>query len=232
MTYLDLQTEIRQNIIDLPTTVTNRVPTLVKRAITALQNRHNFKVMETEQEYITTVSTRSIGAQPTNFKEWRLFPSHLENEGGWQKMYLTQNISEIRQAKIEEDDLGFPIFLIPSDATDINGSATMDVYPLPDGNSDYNDGEYRIFVPYIKYLPDLSANDDSNWFTVNASEYIINYATGLGFLADWDEAHSAVWMQLAENKFKEVVQRDKVLRLSHVTELVPYRDVNEAKLRI
>ena len=47
-TFLELMTEVRGNIIDLPTFVTNNVPSYVNRAIRELQNKHNFKVMEAD----------------------------------------------------------------------------------------------------------------------------------------------------------------------------------------
>ena len=233
MTYQELQDEVETNIIDLPAAVLAKVPTYVLRAVKTLQTKHNFKVMETEQTYNTVLSTRSIGSVPSNFKEWRLDPFFLDDEGVWRKIILAPNVSAIRQSHIDDEDIGYPLFLLESDASNDANASTLLVYPLPDGNSDFDDGEYRIYVPYVKYLTALSAGGDSNWFTINADEYIINLATSYGFAADWDEQRMGIWAQLAENKFKEIVKRDKLYRLSGVDTLVPhYQGVNEARTRM
>jgi hypothetical protein len=234
MTFLELQTEVAANIIDLPTVVSARVPTLITRAVTALQNRHNFKVMDTEVSFTTTLATRSIGSVPSAFKEWRLAPAFVDDDTGqWNRMVMAPDIRSIRESGITELDDGYPVFLLQSDSSSDAGAYTLSVYPLPDGESDYSDGEYRIKVPYRKYLTTLSSDSDTNWFTVNASEYLINYATSLGFAADWDEQRMGVWAQLAENKFREIVMKDKKERLAGVDTLVPhYLGVNASRTRI
>jgi hypothetical protein len=230
MTYLELQTEVRENVIDLPTVVTSRVPTLINRALHKLQTKHNFKVMDAEATFTTVASTRSIGSKPSDWKEWRLDPYWLSNNAQWQAMKWAPNVRSIRQLWQSNDDVGYPLYLLESDPTTGLGAETISVFPLPDGISDYDDGEYRLYVPYVKYLPDLSANGDTNWFTVNAQEYLINLATSFAFLADWDENRMGIWAQLAQNEYNDVLQRDKKARLSLTDTWVPYQDVNSPRI--
>ena len=52
-TYGAIQTRVQQIIIDLPSSVTAQVPTLVKEAVRSLQVKHNFKVMEALSSFTT-----------------------------------------------------------------------------------------------------------------------------------------------------------------------------------
>jgi hypothetical protein len=99
----------------------------------------------------------------------------------------------------------------------------FEVYPLPDGLSLYANssaGEYRIRVPYWKFLPALTGSG-TNWFTANAEEWIVFEATSDGFFMDHDEQRGTLWAQRASAKWADVLLADKRLRLSPVTHLVP-----------
>lgn len=235
MTYLDIQTEVRQNIIDLPTTVTNRVPSLINRAMKEMQQRHNFQVMASTLQLNTTLDTRTLGSLPADFKEWNKGAGGqafwLSDAGAWTKVTFASQTAA-RLAFDEVLDSGSPVILVQSDPSDIAGGATLSVYPLPDGNSDYSDGEYRLYIPYWKYLAALSANGDTNWFTVNADEYLIHQATAYGFLADWDEERFGIWRQIAEEKYDKAVKADKRFAVSGLDTLVPHMDVYAPGLRM
>lgn len=222
MTYDELQTEVERNVIDLPTAVQNGVPSFINRAIKTLQGKHNFKVMELEQDYTTTVATRVLSAtMPTRFKEFRNEPFCLADDGTWWQLQMAPNETAIRRRWGEEDE-GAPDLLWQANPSTDDFTSALEVYPLPDGNSDYDDGEYRISFPYWGYVADLDAGADTNWFTTNAEEYIIFQATAEAFFTDWDEARAAVWTQRAATKMEEVKMLDKRYRVSGVRELVPH----------
>jgi hypothetical protein len=212
MTFQELQAEVQVKVIDLPTVITTSVPTLVNRAIRTLQKRHNYKVMEAEAAFTTTLQTRVLGAVPSDFKEFREVPYLVEDLG----RVRIVNVAPTRRDALlfwNDDDEGYPRELLDA-LPDGTGARNFEVFPLPDGQSDYVDGEYRVRVPYWRYLPNLIQTSDTNWFTVNAEEFVIFKAVAEAFAIDWDEQRSAVWEAKAEVKRREVEKEDKVYRLS------------------
>lgn len=229
-TFLELKDDTEAIVIDLPSAVVSAVPTLVNNAMRTLQ-QHNFKVMEANASFTTVVGVRSL-TMPTDFKEFRGAPWMIEDTDGTKRLMYLAESEEATLTAFTDDDEGRPMVLLDDVPTTEAGLRVWSIYPLPDGLSDYSDGEYRIKVPYYKYLTALSASGDSNWLTNNASEYITFKAVAEAFARDWDEQRSAVWEQKAALKYAEAVKKDKYYRVSSVNNIVPlYRGVNSPKIR-
>lgn len=250
-TYLSMQQRVQRRVIDLPSAVLAEVPQLVNTALKQLQEGHNFKVMESEFSVYTTVDSHTMAVSvggaawtlPTspsvNFKEWRGEPWFTRYQDGstgpmtWapSKEALWSAFSE---GGATNSDRGYPMVLLEGVSDDSN-VRTISVYPLPDGASDFSDGEYRITVPYYRYLPELSADGSSNWLTLQPSgeEFIVNWAAGEAHGLNWDYEKEAVMKSKAEINRKMVVNADKRFRLSSVREWVPhYRGVHSTKTRV
>lgn len=219
-TFLDIKTDVQNLVIDLPTTVQNMVPTLVIEAVRHIQTKHNFKIMEALGSFTTVEGVRALSALPANFKEFRNEPYFVLDDGTRRWLTLASD-RESAIGAIGEDDTNYPMVLIAGEPTDEISAVTLEVWPLPDGNSDYVDGEYRIRLPYWKFLADLSADGDVNWFTNNARDFITYRATSNAFAADWDYDAMALWLQKSEIEKATAIMRDKMLRISGVQELVP-----------
>lgn len=219
-TFAELQARVLVAVIDAPTAIIAAVPGFVNRAITKLQQGHNFKTMERVAAFTTVLSTRSIGAMPSDFKAFNGKPWRVSDSGSvlplvWGSSHYGTLLG------INEESEGPPRSLLDSDDPTGTGARNWHVYPLPDGNSDYSDGEYRIKVPYFGYLTALSGSTDTNWFTVNAEDFIVDWAVAQAFAIDWDEQRMAVWLQKMDNERKDVVRVDKQYRLSGGDTLVP-----------
>lgn len=133
-----------------------------------------------------------------------------------------------------EGDNGFPVGMLVVPPTDNDNDSTLQVYPLPDGLSDWPDGEYRIQIPYFRYLPNLIQTTDSNWLTLqpHGEHFIIDWATAEGFALDWDTGHEQEWKAKAELSLKHIVMSDKKFRLSAVNELAfHHRGVYQGRIR-
>lgn len=224
MTYEELQDEVQRNVIDLPTAVQEGVPNYINRALKTLQGKYNFKVMEAEADYVTDVGVRLLdpSTMPTRFKDFRLEPFAIMDDGTFWELNMAPNRTALRRMWGDEDE-GAPRTLFmaePTSTDDFVGS--LEVWPLPDGNSDYDDGEYRISFPYWAYVAPLSNNTDTNWFTTNCEEYLIFQATAEAFFVDWDESRAAVWTQRAGVKYEEAKMLDKRSRLTGTRELIPH----------
>lgn len=219
-TFAEIQSEVETRVIDTPAAVVAAIPGLINRVIRKLQKNHNFKVMEAEQAITTTVDDQSLGSVPSDFKEFRDFPYYIEEIGRFQRIEIAAGKDGPGQYFGTEDE-GYPLVLLDGTPSDVAGTRTWTVYPIPDGNSDYDDGEYRIVVPYWKFLPELSGSE-SNWFTVNGEDFLIAQVTAEAFAIDWDENRMAVWAQLAAPYREDLIKQDKMYRLSGVTELVPH----------
>ncbi len=212
-TFLDIKTAVEGNVIDLPTFVQDSVDALINRAYRKAQSLHNFWVMRAEYSPTTTADTRLLpGTFPTNWKEWRGKPYYTEDTGAKRRMELLPSLDAAR-AKWDEDDVGDPQGLAEILMTEA-GLSGLNVYPLPDGNSDYDDGEYRITVPYYKYLPVLSGDADTNWLVTEGEEWIEAEATRQAFIKDWDEERATFWQKEAGRAWKDLQLRDKYKVLS------------------
>lgn len=225
-TFLELKERVKRRLIDLPAAVLTEVPDLVNKGLRELQRRHNFQVMEALQATTTLVSTRAmVGVVPTDFKELRDRPFTTDDTGYNRELVIAPS----RNALIrnwEADDEGAPTALLRSE-----GGTSWDVWPLPDGNSDYTNGEYRISIPYWKYLPKLVADGDTNWFTTEGEWFIVALATAEGFWLDWDEERATVWEQRGASQLAQIILADKHQRLGGMDTFVPYKDAHAPQLR-
>lgn len=221
-TFAELQTRVERLVIDLPTSVQTEVPFLINEAMRDIQIDHNFKVQEallSAQQ--TTASTRALLAVPSNFKEWRGEPYILTNLGVHRKLVPANDRMEVLRLW-ENDDEGEPEALLIGEPSDELGAASFEVWPLPDGSSDFDNGEYRVYIPYWRFLTALSADGDNNWFTNNGEQYLIEAATARAFALDWDLEKEAVHLQKAQLHKNTLIKRDKLLRVSTTNTLVPH----------
>lgn len=222
-TFATIQARVLTRVIDAPAGTSGEIPTLINEAMKTLQVKHNFKVMEKVLTANTVLNTRTLVAtKPTDWKEPRPSPYWEPFTNGKTGRMEWVPDRESAHSNVTTLDKGAPKYLLEGEPTTDAGVSPFEVWPLPDGLSDYSDGEYRVYIPYWRFLPDLSAGSDTNWFTVNAEEYLVHAATGMAFALDWDENRLAEWGQLGAGKAQEVIKRDKMLRVSSVTTLVPH----------
>lgn len=216
-TFAQIQSRVQQIVIDLPTAVTSQVPTLVNEALRGLQIKHDFHVCKATATFTTTEGTRLLGAIPSDWNKIRGRPYLITDQGRTYELGYTEDRADAMReyatligGEANADDMeGEPRLLLRTEPTTTAGASNLEVYPLPDGLSLYANGEYRIHLPYWKFLPALSGSTDTNWFTVNCPEYLTYQAASDAFLLNWDEERAAVWAQRAANQFAEIVRRAK-----------------------
>lgn len=230
-TYLDLRTRVLRALIDTPTNIQAEVPLLVNEALSKLQNKHNFFVMQARQAYITAVvdpPVRVLGAVPTDWKAWNGRPYYVEDLGSIHWLTIAPDRGNVEYYR-NTDDTGPPRFILQAE-TDINGVGNFEIFPFPDGLADYTDGEYRVEVPYWRYLPRLVADADTNWFLQqdDAIQYIIREATANGFELNEDDIRSDRWVLRQKATYNDIVMLDKHRWLSGMDTLVPHLGANES----
>lgn len=219
MTFLEIKTRVQTRIIDLPTAVQNELSFLVNDAIRAAQRMYNYRAMEQTQVFVTTPGSLTLGTLP-RFKEYKDKGPYMLRQRTVAKRFLTALEPDARMAVLNDVDLpDEPQFVLNTIADD--GSTTLTIAPYPDSNSDWDDGNYRIVVPYYAYTAKLVNDGDTNWFTENAEDYIVAQATARGFQLDWDYDSMALWLQDASRILADVKKADKMQRLSSVDTLVP-----------
>lgn len=188
---------ISANVLDLPTEVQHNVEAYMQSSILSLELLHNFSCMRAELVYVTSSTpalganqTHVIGQIPAGWKAPRGLPYYVMYIGTVQQLewlpereyvYRSWNAADINQ-------VGAPCSLLIGEAQNLtipdpsnpDFSATnlnIEVYPFPDGSSDWADGNYRIHTPYWSYLTIPNKDSDTNWFCQNAFEFIIAAAT-------------------------------------------------------
>jgi hypothetical protein len=240
-TFAALQTLVLANIIDTPTAVQSKVPAFLNQALRDLQDRHNFRVMEAlSGPHITAVDTRVLVACPTNFKEHRGDPYELTPSGGHRPLGIAPDrmavIQEFGSDEAEADAdtiIGCPQAILRGEPTNEAGASNFEVWPLTDSLSlwaDSDPGEYRVYIPYWKYMAELAADGDSNWFTTNAADWLEWQATSHGFFADWNDESAQVWTTRAGTVMQRIVSADKRFRWSGVKTLYPQPSVLGSRL--
>jgi hypothetical protein len=222
MNFADLKTEVQTLVIDTPTAIQTLVGSFVNRAVKKLQVKHNYKVMEAEVSFTTDTGLadpRILGARPTDWKMPRGNPYFIEDLGGFRELGWAPSKGEAlaRYGNDADFDYGAPAVIFEDDLPQ-----EFMTFPFPDGLSDYSDGEYRITIPYWKYLGSLISDSDTNWFTDNAEQWIIYQATAEGFYANQDEERAQIWERRAQREYADVVRLDKVRRLGEMQDLVPH----------
>ena len=221
-TFAELKTRLERWAVDNNTALTTESGDLINKGHRELQDRYNFKTMEaTTGVTQTTDVTRLLTALPSDWKERRANPFLTDVNG---------NTKPIEWAPTEEEmvkqfddntvtDKGEPEFVYES-ATGFN------VYPFPDTLSDHANGNWRITIPYYKYLTELSADGDNDFLTNNLQWAIHAHALGFAFLLNQDEARATVWIQVAENQMKSDIRQEKKKKFKRSGILRPRRDVN------
>lgn len=228
-TFIDIRNRVTTRLIDLPAATLAEVPSLVNQALRELQSRHNFWVMQKKLTANTTAATRALAATPSDFKEFRLDPFYTENTGYIVPMKFAKSSRELN-GLFEPDDTGMPEYILRSDPTDDAGASSIEVWPLSNTNSDYTSapsGEYRVTVPYWRYLPALVADGDTNWFTNNliGELYLVNAATALAFMINWDVPKETEWLSLATRQFDLLVREDKTQWFAGQDTFTPHQGV-------
>lgn len=212
---------MQSELIDVPASISSSVTaTWINAGIFWLQAQHNFQVMQAETLYVTTSTpalgtsqTHIIGQIPTDWKCKRGIPYFAEFIGNVQQMewlaereyvYRKWGIADFNQVGPpcelligEPENAQFPP--VPSSPSNNLTGLNIECWPFPDGSSDWSDGNYRIHVPYYRYLPALALAGDTNWFTLDGpqAEFVIRYAVWQGFLFNEDEQRASVHKAVA-----------------------------------
>lgn len=211
-TFSAMQSRVQSELIDVPSSLVALVPTWINAGILWVQAQHNFQVMQAETVYVTpavsqTNPTHILGQIPSDWKCKRENPYFVTFLGvpyrmGWQAsrpdMYRKWEAADVNQIGMPADLLiGEPVnstYPDPSNPDNELADLNIEFYPYSDGSSDWSDGNYRIHLPYFRYLAPLVASGDQNWFTQDGpgAEFCVRYAVTQGFLFNEDESRAAV----------------------------------------
>lgn len=220
-TFGDIKSAVSSQVVDQPAGFTTELPKWINSAVRDAQRAYNFRFASGTLAATTTAATRLLVAKPSTWKESRDFPWRTSYAGlttplGW----LAAESQAIVQYDDDPDQVGPPEQLL-------EGVDDLFVYPYSDGESDYSDGEYRISIPYWAYLPELSGDAATNWFTLNAERYLAYYASALAMI--WigavDPGQIQALFTLARAQIDGLVRADKRSRLLPNPRITPRSDV-------
>lgn len=218
--FLDLKNRVFTRVIDLSPAVQSEVPNLINDAIRSMQRKHNFRAM---QQFVTFITTNGniLAGSISDFKEYADRGPYIRKENGANSLMSAVLPGFDSVSDVTPIDTGRPFYIANLLSSNLHDYDFF-VRPIPDINSDWADGNYRIGLPYYRYLPKLVSDGDTNWFTENAEDYIVLKATAEAFAVDWDYDSMALWLQRAEDRYKEVRKVDMTNRLSATNELIPH----------
>ena len=233
MEFGQIQDEVEGWLLDLPSGVQAKVPGWINEAQRDACRRHNFRAMEEELLPVTADQQRVLVAKPDDWKEARSLPYMYRQDGSTKELDWAPSESDmIRTYAIQLPDEGNTT---PADEGEpryiLEYPTELHVFPLPDDESDWDDDDYRIVIPYWKYLADLSGDNDTNWFTDNHAYYLIWKAVSIGFAYNRDEERAEYYEGKAEPFFKRLKRQDKISRIGDRLTLSVNKDVYAARPR-
>ena len=237
-TFAQVRARVQSYLLDVPTALLSEIPAMVNAVIRRAQEKHNFRVMETTfADQVTTKEVRKLANKPTDWKESRGDPWYKDVKGSLYQMEWAPSLQDAVRAYDDYPtvDKGYPMHLLEQDTE-------FWVYPYPDGLSDHPGGEYRITIPYWKFLAALSADSDSNWFTTNAEDFVVYGAVGEGFAFNFDETRHQFWgltydqrtmrpLGKAAVELYRLTRKDRLSKLTRGLTLHPRRDVRQPFIR-
>lgn len=182
-TFLQIQSQVAENIIDQNVEVLGNIPEYVNDAVRKATERHNFRGMKatagTGGVFQTTQGDHVLGAIPTLWKERRGRPLRVD---GFGKETQLDWISEAEVPKLYNrrdptnvSSQGGPRHILEG------SDGSFYVYPSPNAQSPvgpvYADGDWRIVIPYWTYFVELTGISSSNWITDNMVDFVESWAT-------------------------------------------------------
>jgi len=216
-----LQTTVQTRVIDVLSEVNLAIPGWLNLGVKVAESRHNFNHMRKEHSVVTTVSSNALGSFPTGWKARRNKPYIVYNARGTSVIDWLDSEGEIvtRFQEGDPNDIGTPKY-IWDDPSDV-----LEVFPAANNLSDYSDGNWRLTLPYWGKTTELVNPTDTNWFTDNADEYLINFALANAFLMMREEERALVFSRIAgydvssgeylnTGELKRIVNEDKRRRFS------------------
>ena len=219
-TFLEIQQRVEKWLRDVPADTVAEIPTLINEAQRELQRQHNFRAMQAAAAFTTVAASNTLGTI-SDFKEPRKRPYWTDNDGSTHEMQWQPSLDYLIQ-RYDNTSVGAPGFVFWG-STDGSSVVTLQVYPKSDSLSQFDDLEYRVAVPYWNYLPALSADSDTNWFTNKADKYLRLHALGWATLLNIDEERGMVYLRAADNEAKALISADK-MSVVQQPEALPYSE--------
>lgn len=230
MNFGEIEERVKSYILDLPEETDELVPDWINQAVREAEDRYNFRHMEATIQVQTVVGVRELTAPNSRYKAQRADPFLLYKNGSTREIDWAPSQSDmLRQFPEASEDptrgAGAPQFLLEV-YDEYESAYELHVYPLPDGNSDWANGEYRVRVPYWRYSVDLVDGGDTNFFTLNAPFYLIYRATSLGCEFNRDEQRGQYYLGKAEGEYQRIVGSAKRAKVGRRDELTIRTGVN------
>jgi len=220
MQFSVIQQTVKDYILDLPDSTIDLVPFWINKAIEAAEKLHNFRNMERTLEIITVPNQREQVNAPTKYKASRSDPFLIGGDGKVSEIDWAPSRSDMnrRYGNDPDIDIGSPQFILEIFDAD-EDTTEFHSYPMPDTQSLYDDGDYRLSLPYYAYSDDLVDGTNSNYMTNGAELYVIYRATEYGMLFNRDEQRGLSYRALADSEYKTFKNVDKRKRLQRRNEL-------------
>lgn len=229
-----IKARVARRMVDSTTAFTAEIGDFVNDAFKEVQDRYNFPWMKAVASYTTAVGTRTLGPTPTDYKSWREHPYLLQNTDGTSIPLVMVRSQAAALAGIADQRKNRPEQIV-QDMEDVNqstGTTNLFVYPLPDGVSDYTDGEYRVKVPYWRTYPDMVNDGDQNPATLdrNIAKFMLEWAMYLSFPMDWNDGRAEVWRQMAERTWVRIKSKEAGIALLGIDVLVPHMGADDPRV--
>ena len=216
----EIVTIVNGYLLDEVASTSTLVPDFTNKAIYDAERRgYNFKHMETTLAVTTVEDTQVLASRPALWKRGRLRPSLSRFDGGRKELDWTDEQEAWRWyplATAPTTDNGQPEVILVTETE-------LLVYPEPDGESDWADGDYRLVIPYYARSADLADDADTNWWTINAPWYVIFQAVSTAMVRNREEQRAGMYAQLAEKEYQTARRQDLQMKLPERLTLVPRR---------
>lgn len=228
-TFATLKTKVQRRVADVTVGLTAEIGDLINEARIEVMDRTNFSWMKAEVDFTTLLNTRTLGVTPADWKQWRERPYWVEDNQGQTHQMLSVRSEATAEDAVETERVGSPQYLVRGMETPTTDASSLLIYPLPNGLSDYSDGEYRVKVPYYKYLALMTADGDEDAMSLDAGlvRFIIDWACKLAYELDWNEKRASYYEGTAEKTWARMKRRNGLKVLSGINTLVPHQGADD-----
>lgn len=220
---------VAANIIDANDEVMALVYGYIKRAVHDLEDLRLFRVNREVLTVVTVEDQRKLDDLPSDWNGIRKNPFYVDGTGAKGRMTWLPDTEELDKSYSEDPaDKGPPAEVLVTEDE-------LEVYPLPDGlaatGSVYSDGDYRVHVPYWKYLPDLTPAQTNYFFNSDSLtlRYIEEKTTAEALLFNRDREEWMTWGMKAQGTLKKIKMEMKYQALPRDINLAPRRSVRASR---
>lgn len=210
----EITDRVESLIIDTNTAVLAEIDGLLNKAQVDAEDRRGLRIFEAAVTHTLTNGTSYTGGEglaarfdvPSDWNGIQRDPFVDNNDGTYTPMSAITMSEFFSMGHDSTNDLGKPKywFLQNEDTTAFPMQACY--YPEPDNEGPFGSDpyDYHVIMPYWRRLATLTADDDENWLSINAEDYLVWKTAAYAFEFNRDLELAGHYFAKAEAEYRRL----------------------------